>query len=192
MPQFKETSPQAAVSKMRSGRHIDLLEPEAMVPLIDIDDIAHSLSKINRFDGHTTRPYSVAEHCLRGMGYSLPQHQLQFLLHDASEAYLGDVNGLLKKTAVFDAYRALEKRWEAAIAERFGIRKIVPKEIHETDKRMLLTEQRDLMGRAPSSRDQYKPFEALISQVAPSCDELAERFLANFYQQTKVTEGAKR
>jgi uncharacterized protein len=190
---MKNTEQQSAVVKMRSGRHIDLLSPEQMVSMIDIDDIAYSLSKMMRFNGHTSRPYSVAEHCLRGVAYSLPQHRLEFLLHDATEAYLGDVVGPLKRCGLFEAYRELESRWAGAVAERYGIAAKMSKEVHETDKRMLVTEERDLMGRPPASNDSYLPFEGIISNgAAPHPDEVAERFIAKFYRLTKVTVGAKR
>ena len=96
-----------AVIKTWSGKWIDLLEPVAMAGAIDIDDIGHSLANTNRFNGHTSRPYSVAEHCLRGVEYSLPGHRLEFLLHDATEAYLGDTVGPLKSSERFSPYREL-------------------------------------------------------------------------------------
>jgi hypothetical protein len=182
-----------AIITTRSGRHVDLLAPAEMVSLIDIDDIAYALSKINRFNGHTTRLYSVAEHCLNGVAYCLPQHKLEFLLHDATEAYLGDAVGPIKGSHVFTEYRKLESSWWAAIAGRYGVRFELPKEIHEVDKRMLVTEQRDLMmGRAPSSRDPFLPFSGILSPVAQHCDEIAQRFLAKFYELTRITVGAKR
>src|SRR6266702_8144744 len=92
-----------------TGRHIDLLSPEFAD--IHIDDIAASLAKTTRFNGHTLRPYTVAEHSLLGVEYSLPQHKLEFLLHDATEAYLGDVVGPLKGTDMFAEYRNLEAYW---------------------------------------------------------------------------------
>jgi hypothetical protein len=189
---FKQHEEQRAVIKTRSGKYINLLEPEAMVGLIDIDDIGYALSKINRFNGHTTRPYSVAEHCLLGVPYCLPAHRLEFLMHDASEAYLGDTVGPLKRSGLFQDYCELETRWTAAIAVRYGLLVPTPKEIHVTDKRMLVTEKRDLMGRPPSSSDSFRPFEGILSQVAPSCDEIAERFIATFYELAKATVGAKR
>jgi len=57
---------------------------------------------------------------------------------------------------------------------------------------MLVTEQRDLMGRPASSGDTWKPFVMTIPAAAPSCDETARRFLAKFYQLAKITVGAKK
>lgn len=183
---------QRAVIKTRSGKYIDLLNPEAMAHLIDIDDIAYALSKCNRFAGHTSRAYTVGEHCLLGLAYCQPQNKLKFLMHDATEAYLGDAVGPLKRTALFDGYRELEDQWWSVIAERFGLGSDIPWEIHAVDKRLLMTEQRDLMGRPPSSRDEFKPFVMTIPATAPTCDETARRFLQKFYQLSKTTVGAKK
>lgn len=189
---FKVQQETRAVIKTRSGKYIDLLNPEASLPLIDIDDIAYALSKTNRFCGHTSRAYTVAEHCLLGVPFCQPANRLEFLMHDAPEAYLGDTVGPLKRTGLFEAYRELEERWWFAIAERFGLRAQQPREVHEVDKRLLVTEQRDLMGRPASSGDVFLPFVMQIPGAAPSCDETARRFLRKFYQLQKATVGAKR
>lgn len=181
---------QTAWIKTRSGKYLDLLAPE--VRLISIDDIGWSLARTARFNGHTSRFYSVAEHCLLGVGQSLPEHQRTFLMHDAPEYVLGDALGPLKSTSIFDGYRALEDNWWGAIAERFGLPVKMSREIHETDKRMLVTEQRDLMGRPPASSDRFKPYAMRISEVEPSRDEIAEQFISTFYELTKHTVGAKR
>jgi len=183
-------APERAVITTWTGRHVDLLWPE--LADIHIDDIAWSLAGINRFNAHTSRLYTVAEHCLLGAELSLPQHKLEFLLHDAPEAYLGDVTGPLKGTAMFAPYRVLEERWWQVMAYRFGVRAKLPKEIHTVDKRMLVTEQRDLMGRPPQSTDTYKPFPLAISPVEPSRPWLAEKFIATFRELVSSTEGAKR
>lgn len=191
---LKPTEPkqEVAIIKTYRGLHIDLLSPETASGLINIDDIAWALSGISRYNAHTNRIYSVAEHCLLGVPYCLPQNRLEFLLHDAPEAYLGDIVGPIKNTSIYAAYRALEERWWVAIAERFGVRASLPKEIAAVDKKMRVTEQRDLMGRRPSISDSWPPFAMTISPVAPSRDEVASHFLDKFLQLTKVTVGAKR
>lgn len=176
--------------KTGTGRYHDLLCPESAE--ISIDDIAIALSKINRFGGHPTRVYSVAEHCLLGADLSMPNYALEFLLHDATEAYLGDIVGPLKSTAMFDAYRGLEARWWNVIAFRFGVREKLPREVHVTDRRMLATELRDLMGHQPRSTDAYAPFPTHLPHTAPSAAQLQEKFLAKFYELVGMTVGAKR
>lgn len=101
-----------------SGGKINLLDPQ--VEDIHIEDIAHALSNICRFGGHSREFYSVAQHsCL--VSYLVPMpYQLRALLHDASEAYLGDVIKPLKHRIAL-AYEPLEMLFTIAINRRFGI-----------------------------------------------------------------------
>ena len=85
----------APVIQTYSGLVFDFINPaEADV---SITDIAHSLALINRFNGHTRRPYSVAEHCVRGSQLIDQKCAFHFLMHDAAEAYVGDVAAPLKQ-----------------------------------------------------------------------------------------------
>lgn len=70
-----------------TGRLVDFLNPDRNQ--ICIMDIAHALANICRYNGHTSRFYSVAEHCVR-MSF-LEGDKLAYLLHDAAEAYIGDI-----------------------------------------------------------------------------------------------------
>ena len=58
---------------------------------VDINDIARSLSMMNRFCGHTKFPYSVARHCINCSNIAPEGYKLEALLHDATEAYLSDI-----------------------------------------------------------------------------------------------------
>ena len=106
-----------------SGRYFNVLEPDPA--LIEIEDIAAALSRICRFGGHTKIFYSVAEHSVLAAhhawnhGEGLPACRA-ILLHDATEAYLGDVVKPLKN-AIADVYGPIEKRMSDAIGERFDI-----------------------------------------------------------------------
>jgi hypothetical protein len=93
---------------------INLLDPKP--EQIHIGDIAHQLSMICRFSGATRKFYSVAEHSINVAKIT---KSLNGLLHDASEAYLQDINGNLKK--FLPDYKAVEKRFEAVIQEKFGV-----------------------------------------------------------------------
>lgn len=77
------------------GNRVDLLNPDPSQ--IDIRDIARHLSIINRFSGATKAPYSVAQHSLYVSMLVPEAWQLHALLHDAHEAYLGDINTPLKE-----------------------------------------------------------------------------------------------
>jgi 5'-deoxynucleotidase YfbR-like HD superfamily hydrolase len=118
---------------------------------VDLHDIAHALSNICRFGGHTRKFYSVAEHSLRvfkamkeaGCG---PTLCLWGLLHDAPEAYLGDVVRPLKYS--MPIYRAWEGQTEAVIWHGLKIPLPTPegwRVVKMFDDVLLMTERRDIM-----------------------------------------------
>jgi 5'-deoxynucleotidase YfbR-like HD superfamily hydrolase len=111
---------------------------------IRIEDIAHALSHLCRFTGHTRTFYSVAEHSVRA-SYEVPPHlALDALLHDATEAYLGDVSSPLK--SLLPDYRKIEDMLSRRIAIVFGTTWPMLPEVKHADLVMLATEKRDLMG----------------------------------------------
>jgi hypothetical protein len=178
------------ITTLVTGRSIDLLNPR--VEDIFIEDIAASLSKLNRFTGYTSRVYTVGEHCLLGIDYLPAGERFEYLMHDASEAYLGDVSGPLKRLVGMEYYRWLEGLWMVAIQERFGLKKKTPALVKVTDQRMLVTEMRDMRGRRPLWGDKVKPFPMLIPPVSPSCEMVERMFLEAFAHLAGQTEGAKR
>lgn len=117
-----------------TGRAFDLLDPKP--EQIDPLDIAHALSQICRFTGHTRHFYSVAQHsclvaeivndlCRGAYGAPCPDVVLlAALLHDAPEAYIGDVSTPLKRAlrgeGTISEYDVIEARIAAAVARRFG------------------------------------------------------------------------
>lgn len=126
-----------------TGRRFDLLNPAASD--VDIRDIAHALSNCCRFAGHTKQFYSVAQHSVIVSRVCEPRDALYGLLHDAAEAYTGDLTRPLKKT--LPEFYEIERRIEAAIFVRFGLRH--DSEAHARikfwDDRLLATEVRDFM-----------------------------------------------
>ena len=129
-----------------SGRFFDLLAPEDYEYCID--EIAEALSNICRYTGHVKKFYSVAEHSVLVSNIVPPRLALAGLLHDASEAFVGDVSSPLKK--LLPEYKAIEERIQKAIADHYGIPYPFPHEIHEADKRMYWRERIDV---APGPRD---------------------------------------
>jgi len=107
----------AAVIMVASGALMNLTCPNAED--IDIEDIAQALSRICRFAGMTRDFYSVAEHSVHISRRVPPEVALAALLHDASEAYLGDLTRPLK--AVLPDYKRIERRVERAVEEAFGV-----------------------------------------------------------------------
>lgn len=98
-----------------------LLDLERMsIDDIRIDDIAHALANINRFNGMIRYPVSVAQHSIYVSRLCERPNALQGLLHDASEAYLGDITYFLKRSVGFNYYRELELVIQDLIYEKFG------------------------------------------------------------------------
>jgi 5'-deoxynucleotidase YfbR-like HD superfamily hydrolase len=117
---------------------------------ISIEDILHSLPKINRFLGHSERAYSVAEHTLEclfmadAMGYS-DRLMLLTLIHDFAESYTGDCPTPLKR--LLPEFQIIEKKFEVAICEHLGIQPATEEEhywVKRIDSTMLAIEMRDL------------------------------------------------
>jgi 5'-nucleotidase len=129
-----------------SGRRVNPLD--AAVEDIDPADIARALSNLCRFGGHSKAFYSVAQHSaivcdlLEQRGGATPDELMAALLHDAAEAYLGDLPHPLKhRSELGAAFRVAEKRLEAVIAERFALPEAAAK-IKPLDKALLATERR--------------------------------------------------
>lgn len=125
-------TPSRAWQRMLSGRRLDLLDPTPVD--IEIEDIAHGLAFVARWNGQTKGdwPYSVAEHSLlveRIFTHSAkqpdPRWQLAALLHDAPEYVIGDMISPVK-AAVGPDYSALDARLSAAIHIRFGLPAVLP------------------------------------------------------------------
>ena len=158
--------------KTYSGKHIDLLEPQKSD--ISIIDIAHGLSKICRFSGQCNQFYSVAQHSV-AVAARLPEElKLWGLLHDASEAYLGDVTRPLKR--LLTEYQYLEKKMMAVIAARFSLTLPEPAKVKEVDVLTLKVEQTCFWGNA---RNSIRPW---------TWDQALEEFINryNWYEKERI------
>lgn len=162
-----------------TGRRFYVLDPRPQD--VAIEDIAHALSLQCRFTGHVRQFYSVAEHCVRVSDACL-EHALWALLHDASEAYIGDMSAPLKHTPEMSRYRTTEKRIRSVIAECFGLVLPEPPEVKIADRRMLLTEARDLGICVDGWYTEQTSFEKVIRPWPPAMAEAA--FLARFKELT--------
>lgn len=128
-----------------TGRAFYPLNPR--VEDIDPRDIAHALSLTCRYGGHVDRFYSVAEHCELMSRAVSPENALWALLHDATEAYVGDVIRPLKRS--MPEYRATEDQLMLVMCERFGLKPGMPEEVALADSRILLDERAALLGPSP-------------------------------------------
>lgn len=147
-----------------SGKRLFLLSPDPEA--ISLFDIAHASANICRFGGHTKYHYSVAQHAVLvselvelqpavsafAGRQVLPILRKYALLHDATEAFLGDVIRPLKR--LLPDYRKLERDWDVAICKRFGLLPLedtnaalgLEQSIKIADMRALATERRDLIN----------------------------------------------
>lgn len=123
-----------------SGKFFDILKPEEYE--FDIEEIATALSNLCRYTGHVNTFYSVAEHSVLVSRIVPERLALAALLHDASEAYLGDVSSPLKK--LLPEYQAIEERVQRSIANSFGFQYPFGEEIHAADKRMYWQERQSV------------------------------------------------
>lgn len=108
--------------KVAWGHYVDLSNPDPAT--IDLRSIAAALSKICRFGGHCPRFYSVAEHCVHATRLARSERLsvealIAVLLHDAAEAYIGDMVKPLKVS--IPQFADVERRIEAAIERRFNV-----------------------------------------------------------------------
>jgi 5'-deoxynucleotidase YfbR-like HD superfamily hydrolase len=135
--------------KLFTGGYYDVKNPRPED--VHIEDIAHCLSHICRFGGHIPRFYSVAEHSLQCYYQAAIERQpchvrLATLLHDAAEAYIGDVVKPLK-VLLDPIYGPIEAANEAAIATRFGIDFAATKPIWKRiDREVLIAERNAIFG----------------------------------------------
>lgn len=164
-----------------TGIAYDLQNPDPNS--INLPDVAHALSQINRFTGHTREPYSVAQHSVLVAGILQDQGESTGviragLLHDAHEAYIGDVSSPVKRAlgewSRESPFSELEERHALAMQTRF---RFVPcAKVKRADLIALVTEARDLMGPPP------KPWgidvQPLRGKIWPMSPETARtRFL---------------
>jgi 5'-deoxynucleotidase YfbR-like HD superfamily hydrolase len=188
--------PFRAWQRMLSGRRLDLLDPSPLD--IEIEDIAHGLARVARWNGQTegAHIFSVAQHSLLAemiarQRVSLDRsRRLAVLLHDAPEYVIGDMISPFK-AVIGDAYKSVESRLLAAIHVRFGLPAALPADllslIKTSDRSAAYLEATRLAGfSAGEARRFFGPapkFSADIERdyLTPWPADVAEaRYLARF------------
>lgn len=161
-----------------TGKYLHFLDPKS--DEIDIEDIAHSLSKECRFGGHTREFYSVAEHSLL-VATLCPRHlALDGLLHDASEAYLRDIASPIKPH--LQNYKEIEHKLMVVIAEKFGFTWPVAPEVREADTMALKAEAHDLLpSKGASWVHQYPTKEEVFVEFKCFSPNVAKKIFLDAY-----------
>lgn len=184
-----------------SGIPFDLLDPKP--DMVRVDDIAHALSRIVRFNGHTSgEPYSVAHHSmlvadLLASWGAPPAIVREGLLHDAAEAYYGDIVSPLKRAMVaicrdVSDFETVAVRIDEIVRKTLGLPPIQSQLVTRADLVALAIERRDLFGAcerdwhlgeyaptsAPCERIQHDAYDTRIRPAALTQWETArDRFL---------------
>jgi 5'-deoxynucleotidase YfbR-like HD superfamily hydrolase len=179
---------------MLSGRRLDLLDPSPLD--IEIEDIAHGLARVARWNGQTLGEFglSVAQHCLIVEEIAAhirpglePRWRLAALLHDAPEFVIGDMISPFKAALGLN-YRAFEDRLEAAVHIRFGLPPRIPAPIRtlikQADRASAFFEATQLAGfTAVESLDFFgRPPKGYALAIAPlPAAEAQAQFLHRFH-----------
>jgi len=161
---------------LRSGAWFDFCAPASSN--FTIEDVAHGLANICRYSGQCSSFYSVAEHSIL-VSETAKGFEFEALLHDAAEAFLGDITRPLKQ--MLPEYKRIEADVERAILDRFGVSGPIPLQVKQADLRVLAAEQRQIM---PEGTDGWvrgqkvEPAPIIVRHFPP--DEVKRLFLERF------------
>lgn len=157
-----------------TGLEFDVTRPDP--ELIRIEDIAHALSCMPRFAGHTRWFYSVAQHSVHVSRLVPPHLAKAALLHDAAEAYILDMPTPIK--LMLPEYRDMEDRLMYAVSIALNFVGWMRADVKRADMVALATEKRDLMRNASWWSVPVEPDEARIVPLLPQQAE--QLFLARW------------
>lgn len=138
---------------------------------VDINDIATVLGRLPRWLGHTQEFYSVAQHCC-WCHDSTTGDPFEALMHDASEAYVGDCPSPFKK--LLPKFIEIENEIQGMLAKKYGYQYPFSKETHEADKEALVFEYNHIK---------------LISTIEVQCwnsERAVQEFLDRFYKYVAI------
>jgi len=159
-----------------SGIQFNLLETTEQ--MVNIRDIAHSLSNVGRFGGHCNQFYSVAQHSVHVSQIVSYDYAFCALMHDATEAYIGDMVSPLK--VAIPLFKEIEQKLWEVIASKYSLPKYLPKEVKYADYQLLKAEKRDIM---PETEDWefLKDINVPSLYISPWSSEYSKiRFLKRF------------
>lgn len=198
------STPPRAWQRMLSGRRLDLLDPSPMD--VEIEDIAHGLARVARWNGQTVGDYafSVAQHSLvvealvRRLKPAIPaEMQLAALVHDAPEYVVGDMISPFKAVLGGD-YKAVEVRLTRAIHLRFGLPAELPAAMKKLIKRADLIsawlEATQLAGFSEAESDRFfiaPPADCLLELVPQSPGDAQRAFLERYREILDAVDAAR-
>lgn len=170
------------VVQLHSGAMLNLLAPQAHQ--INIQDIAHGLSHTCRFNGQCNQFYSVAQHSVIVSKFVEPQHALAALMHDAAEAFVGDLTTPLKN--LLPNYQQIEQNLLKTIFQQIGLPYPPHHNIKVADGRALALEVKSLLSK-PQSAQYWEFLEDFDQCDAPifhcwAPEQAKELFLQRYYQ----------
>lgn len=159
------------------GHEVCLVGPKAAESVFDLADVAHALALINRFNGHTKRPYSVAEHSLvvaelAALAGEAVDVQFACLMHDAHEAYVGDVIHPVKEV-LGKPWSDFEAHVCQLVGRRLGVAGLLRQHrqvVRLFDLQALATERRDLKLWEPERHGMWPLLDTPGQKVLPSED----------------------
>jgi hypothetical protein len=156
-----KTNPNAIL--IHSGILFDVFNPKAED--VKVIDIAHALSNLCRYGGHCPKFYSVAQHSvLCSFQPGTPQEQMEFLMHDASEAYLIDLPRPIKRN--MPNYVAIEEPLLKLIFERYKLNYPLSERVHEVDSLLLHFEYDNFYTNYNPSFECWAPEDAKMKFLA--------------------------
>lgn len=148
---------------MHTYTGIDFWPLDPRADEIVLEDIAHALSRICRFNGHSQVHYSVAQHAVI-VSHLVPWvFAFEGLHHDDAEAYLSDLVRPVKKN--IPQYKEIERGLEDCIAERFQLMYPFPESVHDIDSRIVADEASALFQRVPPWTNAYRKLGVRIRPV---------------------------
>lgn len=164
-------------SQCWSGKRFYPLDPRPED--VTLFDIAQSLATISRYNGHCGF-YSVAEHSVLVSRMVPPEDALHGLLHDASEAYTGDLTRPMKRNLKGSSFFEIEEQISKLIYRKAGISEELPESVKLADSQICIIEREDLHPRADEWDLPYpRPDDVEIRQMPPEVARTAfiERFI---------------
>lgn len=170
------TAAQEPKIMLHSGVEFDFVNPAAS--RFTIEDIAHGLSMLCRYAGQCRIFYSVAEHCLL-VSEVVPEHAFAALMHDAAEAFVGDITRPLKQ--MLPQFKKIERQVEDAIAARYDLPQPMPAAVKQADLAVLAAEQEQIMPAGTNlwaAEAGIQPAPILVRGLSPA--EAKAAFLSRF------------